>query len=277
MLRIDTMQADDVALAVDWAAREGWNPGLHDAACFHAADPRGFFVARENGRVAGFISAVAYDAAFGFIGLYIVAPDCRGRRVGIHLAQHALSYLGPRSVGVDGVLRKIRNYAAHGFVYQCKNVRHAGLLPSAAGSAYIVPVQHVPWDTLLAYDRRHFPAARAAFLQRWLHAPGHHGYAYLDAGTLRGYGVVRACRTGFKAGPLFADTAEIADQLAGALGRHTQGATVYLDTPDANPAAGALARRYGMQEVFATARMYRGKAPELPIHEVFGITTFELG
>jgi hypothetical protein len=42
--RCRTMTRDDVALAVDWAAQEGWNPGLHDAASFHAADPKGFFV-----------------------------------------------------------------------------------------------------------------------------------------------------------------------------------------------------------------------------------------
>jgi len=277
MLRIDPMTAADVALALDWAAREGWNPGLQDAACFHAADSQGFFVAREAGRVVGFISAVAYDAAFGFIGLYIVAPDCRGRLVGIRLAQRALAYLGQRIIGVDGVLLKTKNYAAHGFCLRCKNIRHAGVLPHAAGNANIVPVQQVAWDALRAYDRRHFPAPRARFLQQWLHAPGHHGYAWVQAGVLRGYGVVRPCRAGFKLGPLFADNATIADALAGALGAHTQGATVYFDTPDTNPAAVALARRYGMQEVFATARMYRGGPPELPMEEIFGITSFELG
>ncbi len=277
MLRIDHMTAADVALALDWAAREGWNPGLQDAVCFHAADPQGFFVAREAGRVVGFISAVAYDAAFGFIGLYIVAPDCRGRLVGIRLAQRALAYLGQRIIGVDGVLQKTKNYVAHGFCLQCKNIRHAGVLPHAAGSANVVAVREVAWDALLAYDRRHFPAPRAQFLQHWLDAPGHHGYAYLQADVVRGYGVVRPCRTGYKLGPLFADSMAVADALAGVLGVHTQGAMVYFDTPDTNPAAVALARQYGMQEVFATARMYRGGLPDLPDNEIFGITSFELG
>ena len=41
---IRTMTQDEVELAIDWAAREGWNPGLHDAACYYAADPNGFLV-----------------------------------------------------------------------------------------------------------------------------------------------------------------------------------------------------------------------------------------
>ena len=50
-----------------------------------------------------------------------------------------------------------------------------------------------------------------------------------------------------------------------------------LDTPEANPAAVALAERYGMTPVFETARMYRGGDPGLPAARIFGITSFELG
>ena len=37
------MTEADLALALEWAAAGGWNPGLHDANCFYAADPEGFF------------------------------------------------------------------------------------------------------------------------------------------------------------------------------------------------------------------------------------------
>ena len=33
-LRTRTMRPDEIAIAADWAAVEGWNPGLADAACF---------------------------------------------------------------------------------------------------------------------------------------------------------------------------------------------------------------------------------------------------
>jgi hypothetical protein len=41
---IRTMNRHKVDIVVDWAAEEGWNPGLHNAVCFHAADSSGFLV-----------------------------------------------------------------------------------------------------------------------------------------------------------------------------------------------------------------------------------------
>jgi len=39
------MSREDVELAIEWAAMEGWNPGLDDAQCFYNADPNGLFQA----------------------------------------------------------------------------------------------------------------------------------------------------------------------------------------------------------------------------------------
>jgi hypothetical protein len=69
---IRRMEKDDVKLAVDWAAREGWNPGLNDGSCFYDADPQGFFMGELKGEPIGCISAVSYGDSFGFIGFYII-------------------------------------------------------------------------------------------------------------------------------------------------------------------------------------------------------------
>ena len=45
---IRPMRRAQVDSAIELAAREGWNPGLHDATCFHAADPMGFLVAEHR-------------------------------------------------------------------------------------------------------------------------------------------------------------------------------------------------------------------------------------
>ena len=94
---------------------------------------------------------------------------------------------------------------------------------------------------------------------------------------LDGYGVIRPCQQGYKIGPLFAATAEIADSLYRGLADHARGETVFLDVPENNPAALALAARHGLREVFGCARMYYGPPPRLPDREIFGVTTFELG
>ena len=62
-LRIRTMRPDEISIAVDWAAAEGWNPGLADAACFATVDPDGFLIGELDGAPAATISCVNYDAA----------------------------------------------------------------------------------------------------------------------------------------------------------------------------------------------------------------------
>ena len=55
------------------------------------------------------------------------------------------------------------------------------------------------------------------------------------------------------------------------------GDAVYLDLPEPNAAARALAARHDLQPVFETARMYAGGALALPLQHIYGITSFELG
>jgi hypothetical protein len=58
--RIRPMQREELAFAIELAAAEGWNPGLHDAQCFYAADPGGFLIGELAGEPVGCISAVSY-------------------------------------------------------------------------------------------------------------------------------------------------------------------------------------------------------------------------
>ena len=75
-LTIRTMRPDEISIAVDWAAAEGWNPGLADAACFASADPEGFLIGELDGKPAAIVSCVNYGARFAFLGFYIVRRTC---------------------------------------------------------------------------------------------------------------------------------------------------------------------------------------------------------
>ena len=78
--------------------------------------------------------------------------------------------------------------------------------------------------------------------------------------------------------PLFAkDAATAAQLIEGLVQGVAPGAAIFLDPPTVNAEAVQLAESLGMRPVFETARMYRGEPLDLPIDEVFGITTFELG
>ena len=124
----------------------------------------------------------------------------------------------------------------------------------------------------------HFPAKRESFLREWLGIPDSTGLAYTGKdGEIEGYGVIRKCINGHKIGPLFADTPAIAEKILDSLTYTVSGETFYLDTPEKTHPAVAMAASRGMIEVFGTARMYTGEIPDLPVNEIFGVTTFELG
>ncbi|AOJ35138.1 GNAT family N-acetyltransferase [Burkholderia metallica] len=273
---VRTMSADEVAMSVEWAAAEGWNPGLHDPSCFREADPAGFFVGVLRGEPVACLAAVAYDACFGFIGLYIVKPGFRGRGFGMRIWQHGMRYLAGRNVGLDGVVAQQANYRKSGFRLAYRNIRYQGRV-DGIGCAHVVAAADVPFAQLLAYDHPCFPAARDRFLAAWIGQPDAVALATVDGDRIAGYGVVRRCRAGCKIGPLFADDADVATGLLRALAARMPGETIVLDVPETNPAAVALAERHGMTSVFGTARMYTKDAPAIAIDRVFGVTSFELG
>ena len=273
---VRAMSRAEVDMALDWAEAEGWNPGLGDADAFFATDPNGFFVAERDGRPVGCISAVAYDHAFGFTGLYIVRPDGRGQGYGRAIGRTALNYLGRRTVGLDGVLAQVDSYARGGFRAAHHSVRFAGS-PGGQPGAGLSPAADVPFDLLARYDREHFPAARPAFLRRWIAQRKTTALVAVDSGAVQGFGVIRPCRRGFKIGPLFADTEVIAERIFSGLAAAVAAGPVFLDVPVVNEAALALAKRHAMTAVFETVRMYLGPAPALPLEQIFGITSFELG
>ncbi|TKC86058.1 GNAT family N-acetyltransferase [Trinickia terrae] len=270
------MSADEVGLAVEWAAQEGWNPGWHDAACFWEADPDGFFVGVWRGEPVACLAAVAYDECFGFIGLYIVKPGFRGKGFGMRVWQHGMRYLGDRNVGLDGVLAQQANYRKSGFQLAYRNIRYQGRV-QGIGCAQVTEAEGVPFEQLLAYDRQCFPAARERFVRAWIAQPDAVALATVDEGRVAGYGVVRRCQAGCKIGPLFADDECVATGLFRALAASMPGEVVVLDVPETNPAAVALAERHGMTSVFETARMYTKETPAIAIERVFGVTSFELG
>jgi ribosomal protein S18 acetylase RimI-like enzyme len=280
---VRNMSAGEVDWLIEWAAVEGWNPGLHDAPCFWAADPDGFFVGEWRGEPVACISAVAYDEGFGFIGLYIVKPAFRGRGFGMRIWQRAMAYLRNRNVGLDGVVAQQANYRKSGFQLAYRNIRFQGVAEGAAGLnvSNVSNVSDLPFEQLLDYDRQCFPAERARFLAAWIGQPDAVALTALRDGHVAGYGVLRRCRTGCKIGPLFADSDRIAndlfDRLTAGSPAHIPDEVIFLDVPETNPAAVALARAHGMTSVFETARMYTREPPAIPIERVFGVTSFELG
>lgn len=274
---IRPMHAQELDTVLDWAAEEGWNPGLNDAACFHAADPAGFLLGVVNGEPVASIFAIQYGTTFGFIGGYIVRPAWRGRGHGMALWRAGMARLAGRNVGLDGVVAQQGNYAKSGFHLAHRNIRYEAYgRPGVDNEA--VSLASLPIDAVHSYDRGCFPDQRSRFLQCWITQPDCIAVGIPGATGVAAYAVLRPCRNGYKIGPLFADTAVQAETLfLNLLGQVTPGAPVYLDVPEANPAAMSLAARHQLRPCFETARMYTRGQPAMDLARQYGITTFELG
>jgi GNAT superfamily N-acetyltransferase len=286
---IRNMTRPELGELVDWAAEEGWNPGLHDADLFWATDPEAFIAADQDGEMIGGGAITSYNGKFGFMGLFIVRPEFRGRGFGNQLWHVRRDRLIKRlqagaAIGMDGVFDMQDYYARGGFVFSHRDLRFRLDIPDGglplSGScigAVIRPLAEIPFDEILAYDRSCFPAPRPTFLKGWIGQPDSLALGCQKDGLLSGFGVVRACREGCKIGPLFSDDIQTADLLFTHLTKFAAGGPVYLDMPENNRAALELVQQHGMTEVFGCARMYLGPAPDIANHHIFGVTTFELG
>jgi hypothetical protein len=265
-------------VAVEWAADEGWNPGLDDERRFLAADRDAFIGFEVDGEIAGTVSCTLYGPAYAFIGFYIVREDLRGRGLGTQLFNLALARAEGRVVGLDAVLEQEALYAGRGFVLADRSERWRGV-GGGVRPPGLSDLDEVDYDELERYDDRAFGVPRRDFLRAWaLNRP--HGQAlvrFVD-GAMRGYGILRPCREGTKIGPLFADDPDTADVLlAGLRAGAGEGMPIFIDVPRANPDAIALASSQFDAPVLETARMYRGGRPPEDSRRVFGLTTLEFG
>jgi GNAT superfamily N-acetyltransferase len=277
-LRIRPMRPDEISIAVNWAAAEGWNPGFADDVCFAAVDPEGFFIGELEGAPAATVSCINYNDNFAFLGLYIVRADLRGRGYGLRIWNAAIAHAGPRVIGLDGVVAQQQNYRRSGFELAYANVRYGGIVAApAVPPVGVVALTEIPVAAVEAYDATVFPAQRTAFLRAWINSPGHSGRALVRDGELAGWGVIRPCRKGHKIGPLVADDRATAEMVLSALLASVGGGEIFLDVPGINRDAVALAQDFGLAPVFETARMYTSAIAPLRLERVFGVTTFELG
>ncbi len=275
---IRPVSKEEFTIAVEWAAKEGWNPGLNDTECYFKADPSGFLMGFLGEEPIASISVVKYSSDFGFLGFYIVKPEYRGQGYGIKIWEAGMQYLKGCNVGLDGVVEQQDNYKKSGFKLAYSNLRYEGKGGAKNEiNSQIMPVENIALNEIIAYNRSFFPEDREEFLQAWISQANASALCFIEEGSIAGFGVIRPCRNGYKIGPLYANNALIAEDLLNALKAKVESTnTIYLDVPELNKAAVEMAERHEMNVVFGTARMYTGDFPELPTENLYGVTSFEM-
>lgn len=280
--KLQKLDQQQLITLVDWAKAEGWNPGPYDAHVFYATDPDGhygYFIGDEM--IAGG-SIVSYNGEFGFMGLFIVKPNFRGKGFGRQLwferRNLLLSRLEPEaSIGMDGVVAMQPFYRAGGFESAFIDKRFVRLGEHFSENIFVTPIQSNDYFDISVYDSLCFGFRRPSFLKPWLELPQTKAFKYVENGTLKGFVVLRKATVGYKIGPLFADNYQVAEALYRACLSNALGEEVFLDIPLTNLQAIQLTSTYAAKPVFECARMCYGKQPKVDTNKIFGITTFELG
>jgi GNAT superfamily N-acetyltransferase len=281
-LQFRQLDLEGVKTLVRWAEGEGWNPGPYDADVFYATDPGGFYGFYHDGELVAGGSIVSYGGEFGFMGLFIVKPAFRsagmGRRLWYQRRDTLLLRLNDGApIGMDGVIAMQPFYAKGGFNIAFRDERYVRTGAAFAVDDNISPIGDDDVGQVLAYDKTCFGYARPQFMAPWLQLPGNRTFKCMANGKLAGFVVVRKLISGYKIGPLFADSGMIAEELYKTCLNAVQGEHLYIDIPVCNAEATKLVKKYDAGYVFECARMYHGGHPPIDMNKVFGITSFELG
>jgi len=96
------------------------------AECYFTVDPQGFLIGQLDDDPVATISMVKYGQFFGFLGFYIVKPECRGKGYGMAIWQAGMHYLKGCNIGLDGVVDQQENYKKSGFKLAYRNIRYQG-------------------------------------------------------------------------------------------------------------------------------------------------------
>ena len=277
---IRQMTEEDTRLAWEWAGKEGWNPGLNDWKLMPAIDPCGCFAGILDGNMISSISAVQYQGKYGFIGLYIVAREYRGRGYGHAIWQHALNYLnhevGVECIGLDSVLVNEALYQKSGFSTSYRMYRYGCIVGGVFKRQY-PEIEEEHFSDIAGYDLKVFKVGRVAFLHDFIFQSGAKTAVAYRSGKLGGFAVARPCFNGYKIGPLFADDIEVARTLLASIFNSLPGQTVFIEVPESNPSAMRLVADFDMVSELATFRMYTGDRYQLDPRYFYGVTSRVVG
>ena len=288
-LRILPLEKDDIPAVTVWAQEEGFAPGLGDVAIYRHTDRQGIWVGWLGNERIGCITGVRYNAAYGFIGLYLVCPPWRGRGYGLQLWRHALEHLQDLAcIGVEAAPDRADDYASWGFQPASATVRWQAISdgepaasPEPGGPWQLLAGDAIPPQAVQWFDAQREPSPRPHFLAQWLNHRAGTVLALVDEqGSCHGFGRIRPCLLhrgeGWRIGPLMAETPEAAARLLqGLLLRHA--GVVLIDAPAANTQAAAVLEQQGFSPISETLRMYRGAAPAVSLQDVYGLACLELG
>lgn len=245
--RVAPLGPDDLDAATALSTAVEWNQTRGDWARLLDLHPDGAFGAFVGGRLAATATIAAYAPSAAWIGMVIVHPSYRGRRLGSAVMDAVLATdaaSGADVVGLDATDLGTPLYERRGFVPVAPVDRWTGALrprdalradarPGAASTvapdARTHELDAATADALAAWDRAHAGVDRGPLLRHLLGEAGVRAWRAERDGATVGYGVLRPGRTRAHLGPLVADDAGALGALLRAAVAWTGGAPVFVD------------------------------------------------
>ena len=253
--KIRLMKIDDFELVRGWCINEGWNIGLHDKLAYYKADTEGHLIHLENNIPIGSISLIKHTNNFFTIGPFIVKSDYRTKGYGTKIWNRALMRLNGNveaTILLYAVPTQMNYYKRLGFTQQFINQRWQLTTPHNFPLSEKFKCEKIT-DRLLTkvsqYDKTVFSASREIIFANILNQPDVKGFLIQDDNNVRGFGIVRPCVTGFKIGPLVAETFDIAQCLFAALANSVEKGPIIMDIPDINKQGEKLMTYFGLSRI----------------------------
>ncbi|XP_064643062.1 holothin acyltransferase-like [Lineus longissimus] len=202
------------------ANAENWNETISDHEVYFNFDPKGIFVALVDGKPVGFTAAINWSDDFAVGGLSIVNKQYRGRGIGHALWEERLKHVGDRNFMIFSAPNRIEANKRLGFTAEiCRFQMMSGKVNKAKYLSrtendynVIVPYEEGHFDGVLAYDNLiHYINPRDRFLRLWFaHKNKSRVAVAMAADQVVGYGCIYPTYEGYRIGPLYADSGDIA-------------------------------------------------------------------
>ncbi|MDI7278072.1 MAG: GNAT family N-acetyltransferase [Anaerolineae bacterium] len=258
-MRIRTLGPDDRAFAAQLCDHRGHGFPALDLQTLITLEPKGCFIAEEEGRPVGLVTFVAYGK-LGWIGNVVVSSEHRGRGCGRALLEAAVSHLldrGARTVGLDATLQAVPFCTRARFrpLFEVLHMRRAAQPPPPPVADSLVPMQAKDLHSVAMFDWAHFGGRRQRVLRYLLpHSPV--ATVAQDAAGVGGYLMARPRGPGWIIGPWVC--VRSAEALLTAALAHIEDEQAILAVPKVNEDALHMLRAYGFRVYYREMRMYYG-------------------
>lgn len=229
----------DIPFAQQLKTRIGWNQLEADWATLLALSRGGSYLALYDDQQVGTVTTIQYDGGqagetFSWIGMVLVDPAVRGRGIGTRLLRAAIDYAcATGAVLLDATPQGRKLYLTLGFTDICGlerlEIRRLPELTDGKTTSAIHALSTALLPKVVAYDARHFGAARKGLLTAfWRHAP-ECAFVATCHGRLTGYCLGRHGSDFEQIGPLMAEDLPTARRLFSCAAAACRGRPVIVD------------------------------------------------